>query len=188
MQEVSRARQPAFVLSPRMPRYVIGLGSNLGAREKILVGARRAIAELGTVLASSQVYATAPVGPPQPDFVNAAVALETSLAPRALLDATLAVERVFGRVRVARWGPRTLDLDLLLAAEAGEELRIADDALTIPHVELEQRAFALAPLLDVLAPLGLPASRREALEEALARAGGRPPLAPHPWPITSPAR
>lgn len=129
-----------------MAEFVIGLGSNLGApRTNLAQGATllHAQPEL-TLLALSRVYDTAPVGPPQPRYLNAALRLATSLAPEALLDRLLAVERALGRVRDVRWGPRTLDLDVLWA-----EQPFASARLEVPHPRLCERAFALAPLLDV---------------------------------------
>ena len=126
-------------------RYVIGLGANLGDR---LLTLRSAVTELGrrgTLRAVSAVYETAPLGPPQPDYLNAAVSLESVLNPRQLLDELLAIERAHGRQRSERWGPRTLDLDLLWAAE----LVVDEPGLSVPHPGLASRAFALIPLLDV---------------------------------------
>lgn len=124
---------------------VIGLGSNLGDRLSNLRFAVRYIAELGQVVATSAVYQTQAVGPPQPDYLNAAVRLVALLEPEALLEALLEIERRAGRLRRERWGPRTLDLDLLWLRN-----RSVDAAtLVVPHPELSGRAFALAPLLDV---------------------------------------
>jgi len=127
---------------------VIGLGSNLGDRQATLAGARAELAAVGTVTAASSLYETLPVGPPQPLFLNAAVALTTSLDPPGLLSALLGIEQRLGRVRRERWGPRTIDLDILWIAG----LAWTSPELTIPHPELCHRAFALRPLLDV-APL-----------------------------------
>lgn len=141
---------------------VIGLGANLGSREATL---RAAIALLGLeVVATSRLYATAPLGPPQPTFLNAAVRVRTELAPLALLARMQGVETQLGRVRRERWGPRTVDLDLLWW-EGGP---VDEPNLTVPHPGLLERSFALAPLLDVapalpfggrLAELGPPAPR-----------------------------
>jgi 2-amino-4-hydroxy-6-hydroxymethyldihydropteridine diphosphokinase len=139
----------------------VGLGSNLGDREATL---REALARLGeeegvSVLAVSSFRETEPVGKvDQPNFVNAAAALETSLEARELLDRLLEVERGLGRDRGAeeRWGPRTIDLDLLLF---GEET-IAEPGLTVPHPRLAERAFVLEPLLELDADLRLPDGRR----------------------------
>jgi 2-amino-4-hydroxy-6-hydroxymethyldihydropteridine diphosphokinase len=131
-------------------RIVIGLGSNVGDR---LANLDAAVAHLRAdrdlrVLRRSPVYETHPAGgPPQGDYLNAAVLLVTSLEGRAVLDRALAIERELGRVRSpeARWGPRTIDLDLLWIE--GEE--IAEDGLLVPHPRLHERPFALRPLLDV---------------------------------------
>jgi 2-amino-4-hydroxy-6-hydroxymethyldihydropteridine diphosphokinase len=124
---------------------VIGLGSNLGDRLATLARARVELGTLGTLTAASSLYETAPVGPPQPMFLNAAVALTTSVSPPGLLAALLAVEQHLGRVRRERWGPRTIDLDILWIAGTTWD----SPELTVPHPELRSRAFALRPLLDV---------------------------------------
>jgi 2-amino-4-hydroxy-6-hydroxymethyldihydropteridine diphosphokinase len=124
---------------------VIGLGSNLGDRRALLAEAVRALSALGTLGRVSPLYETAPVGPPQPMFLNAALSLTTELLPLALLDALLDVERRLGRVRLERWGPRLVDLDILWIAGAAFD----SPRLTVPHPELRRRAFALRPLLDV---------------------------------------
>src|SRR5690606_17820084 len=135
---------------------VVGLGSNVGQREHQLERAASAIATLGTVTACSSVYETVPVGPPQPDFLNAAVRLRTALEPHALLDRLLDIERAAGRERRVRWGPRTVDLDVLWIQGV-----VLDTArLSVPHPELERRAFALVPLLDVAPEATNPASHR----------------------------
>ncbi len=149
----------------------VGLGANLGDRR---LAFDRALAQLpGVVEAVSPIYETAPVGPPQPSFLNAAVRLRTPLSPLALLDALLEIERALGRdrQRETRWGPRTLDLDVLLWP--GRALR--EPRLHVPHPRLGERAFALAPLLDVLADDQ--AATRAELEHRLGLLGGRPPLA-----------
>jgi len=124
---------------------VIGLGSNLGDRADHLVRAARRIRELGSVVRASAIYETSPVGPPQPDFLNAAVRLETTLDPVALLEALLGVEQSLGRVRGERWGARVIDLDVLWC----RDVWLATERLVVPHSELRARAFALLPLLDV---------------------------------------
>jgi 2-amino-4-hydroxy-6-hydroxymethyldihydropteridine diphosphokinase len=132
----------------------IGLGSNLADPAAQV---RQAMADLAglpetELLARSALYRTAPVGPAnQPDYVNAVVRLETRLSPRGLLEALQAIERAHGRQRDgSRWGPRTLDLDILLY---GDEC-LAEPGLQIPHPEMGNRAFVLVPLADV-APRGL---------------------------------
>jgi len=120
------------------------------------------------LLARSDTHVTAPVGPPQPDFLNAAVRLRWRGTAHGLLDTLLHVEALIGRVRQERWGPRAIDLDLLWWT--GPD--VCSERLTVPHPELWGRAFALAPLLQVAPEL---AGRGEA---ALRAAGGRPPHFP----------
>jgi len=124
---------------------VVGLGANLGDRLAAMLGALGAMRSLGRVRSVSHLYASAPVGPPQPDFLNAAVRLETLLSPHELLDGLLAIERAAGRVRRERWGPRTLDLDILWVAG----VHLEQPNLCVPHRSLTERAFAILPLLDV---------------------------------------
>jgi 2-amino-4-hydroxy-6-hydroxymethyldihydropteridine diphosphokinase len=126
---------------------VVGLGSNLGDRGLHLRIAARELARLFELRAFSPLYETAPVGPAQPDYLNAAVRLGATLPPDAILEALLGIERTGGRVRTAenRWGPRTIDLDILWIGG----LLVATPSLTVPHPRLTERAFALLPLLDV---------------------------------------
>jgi 2-amino-4-hydroxy-6-hydroxymethyldihydropteridine diphosphokinase len=127
-------------------RTVIGLGANLGDRLASMQTATRYIHRIAAVEAMSRVYASAPVGgPPQGEFLNAAVLLRYSGEPAELLGALLAIERALGRVRSERWGPRTIDLDVLWV----EGLAVEAQSLTVPHRHLRERAFAVAPLLDV---------------------------------------
>lgn len=133
----------------------IGLGSNLKQPAAQLARAVSALATLPeTVLvAQSPFYASRPVGPQdQPDFVNGAVWLRTSLQPHQLLDKLQSIEQKHGRERLRHWGPRTLDLDILLF---GDQV-LDDERLTVPHRELPNRDFALQPLLDLKADLTLP--------------------------------
>ena len=126
----------------------IGLGSNLADPQAQVRHALQALAGLPqtTVLARSALYRSAPVGYlDQPDFVNAVAKLETGLAPRALLDALLELERVCGRTREFRNAPRTLDLDLLLYGA----LQHHEHGLTVPHPQMHLRAFVLQPLLEI---------------------------------------
>jgi 2-amino-4-hydroxy-6-hydroxymethyldihydropteridine diphosphokinase len=134
----------------------IGLGANLGPREVTLL---RAVDLLGAepgveVLAVSGLRETAPVGnADQPEFLNGAVALETSLTARELLDALLRVERELGRVRDGtQWGPRTIDLDLLVY---GDEI-VDEPGLRVPHQRLHERRFALEPLAELEPDLLVP--------------------------------
>ena len=128
----------------------VALGSNLGDRRGHLEAAFASLAALpGTrLLGRSAVFETPPFGPPgQQNYFNAAASLATTLAPLALLDSLLSIEQSRGRVRRERWGPRTLDLDLLLHGDA----IIQEPRLTLPHPEMLRRAFVLVPLHD-LAP------------------------------------
>jgi 2-amino-4-hydroxy-6-hydroxymethyldihydropteridine diphosphokinase len=121
-------------------RVYVALGSNLGDRSAHLQYARQALAALpGTALiATSSVEETAPLaGMDQPPYLNQMVLLETELTPRALLEAGQAMERRAGRVRTARWGPRTLDVDIVRFGER----HLAEPDLIIPHPELPHRAF-----------------------------------------------
>ncbi|MSO57478.1 MAG: 2-amino-4-hydroxy-6-hydroxymethyldihydropteridine diphosphokinase [Thermoleophilia bacterium] len=138
-----------------MAQAYVGVGANLGDREATIREALRRLAELPgiAVVAVSELRETAPWGPvPQPAYLNGAVALETALAPRALLDALLSVERSLGRVREERWGPRTIDLDLLLY---GDET-LVEPGLEVPHPRLHERAFALEPLAELDPALVVP--------------------------------
>jgi 2-amino-4-hydroxy-6-hydroxymethyldihydropteridine diphosphokinase len=141
-------------------RAYVGLGSNLGERRALLDEALRRLGDHPAVevVAVSSFRETDPVGVvDQPRFLNAAAALETSLAPRELLDLLLAVERDLGRDRSAgRWGPRTVDLDLLLA----EDTVLDEPGLTVPHPRLHERRFVLEPLLELDPGLALPDGTR----------------------------
>jgi 2-amino-4-hydroxy-6-hydroxymethyldihydropteridine diphosphokinase len=128
----------------------VGLGANLADREGTI---RAAVAELPDVVAVSTLRETDPVGiTDQPRFLNGVAALETNLTPRELLDVLLAVERRLGRERLERWGPRTIDLDLLLY---GDEV-IDEEGLTVPHPRLHERRFVLEPLADLAPSLVVP--------------------------------
>jgi len=128
----------------------IGLGSNLGDREATV---EAALAALPGVIAVSRLRETAPVGVvDQPPFLNGVARLETELSPRELLDTLLAVERSLGRERRERWGPRTIDLDLLLYAN-----EVVDEpGLTVPHPRLHERRFVLEPLAELDSSLVVP--------------------------------
>lgn len=131
-----------------MTRAYLGLGSNLGDRLAHLQRAVDALAATDGVstVAVSRVYETEPVGgPSQDDYLNAVVSIETTLSPRDLLDVAMAVEQLADRVRAERWGPRTLDVDVLLFGDAA----VAEPDLEIPHPRMRERAFVLAPLHDV---------------------------------------
>ena len=137
-----------------MTRYAIGLGSNLGDRLAHLRHGVEALAELGEVEAVSGLYETEPVGGPEQDpFLNAVVVLETELEPGELLERLSEVERDAGRERTTRWGPRTLDLDIITSDHAP----VADENLEVPHPRALQREFVLRPLVDVWPDAPLPA-------------------------------
>jgi 2-amino-4-hydroxy-6-hydroxymethyldihydropteridine diphosphokinase len=139
-------------------RVFVGLGSNLGDRELNLRRALQQLEELGTVRASS-FRETDPVGvTDQPKFLNAAAELATDLPPKELLERLLEIERELGRDRATerRWGPRVIDLDLLLF---GEEA-IDEPGLTVPHPRLADRRFVLEPLCELNEDLALPDGTR----------------------------
>lgn len=130
-------------------RCYIGLGSNLAHQHissvEILQQAVQALAKIGTI-SVSKLYKSPPMGPQdQPDYFNAVVALDTDLEPLPLLDYLQACEQQAGRVRLRRWGERTLDLDLLLYGQQN----IQNERLTVPHIGVLERDFVLLPLLDL---------------------------------------
>ena len=129
-----------------MTRAFLGLGSNLGNRRRLL---RDAVAALPDVVAVSPVYETDPVGGPedQEPYLNLVVELDTELSPRQLLELAHQLEQAAQRVRVERWGPRTLDVDVLLV----DDLVVDEPDLVVPHPRMWERAFVLVPLSD-LAP------------------------------------
>ena len=136
-------------------RVFVGLGSNLGDRQAHL---RAALAGLPDVVAISPVYESEPVGgPPQGPFLNAVVELDTDRPPRELLRLAHELEGKAGRTRVERFGPRTLDVDILLVGG----LAIDEPDLVVPHPHMWQRRFVVAPLAD-LAPDLVPAGALEA--------------------------
>ncbi len=129
-------------------RAYIGLGANLGDRLATLRAAVALLRDLGPVAPVSSVYETDPVGfVDQPAFLNAAVGLQTQLAPSELVAALLGIERELGRMRTFRNAPRTVDLDLLLDGEAVVET----ESVTVPHPRLPERAFVLVPLAEIAA-------------------------------------
>ncbi len=124
----------------------IGLGSNLGDAAETVRTAIGELGALGRVAAASALYRTPAWGVrDQPDFINAAVLLETPLGPHQLLGALQALEAALGRRPTYRWGPRVIDLDIL----AYDDLHLDEPALTIPHARLRERAFALVPLAEI---------------------------------------
>ncbi|MBP0049754.1 2-amino-4-hydroxy-6-hydroxymethyldihydropteridine diphosphokinase [Marinobacterium sp. AK62] len=136
-------------------RAYIGLGSNLDDPQQQVSQALQELdgIERTEVCTTSALYRSDPVGPPgQPDYVNAVAALETELAPEALLDALQAIEQAHQRVRKIHWGPRTLDLDILLY---GNQV-IRTERLTVPHAWMLERNFVLWPLAEIAPDLQLP--------------------------------
>ncbi len=130
-----------------MARAFIGLGSNLGEREEHLRAALDALTDAPhvRVLRVSSFVETDPVGPQQPRYINAAAEIKTALPPDDLVGLLQAIEDRLGRVRVERWGPRTIDLDLLLYDD-----RVIDtQALTVPHPRMHERRFVLQPLAEI---------------------------------------
>jgi 2-amino-4-hydroxy-6-hydroxymethyldihydropteridine diphosphokinase len=148
----------------------LGLGSNQGDPATFI---RKAVVALGelpdtTVRAVSGLYRTAPVGfVDQPDFLNAAVAVETGLEPRELLEAVQGIEAAFARTRDIRWGPRTLDVDILWY----DGRTVRDDGLELPHPRIGERRFVLEPLSEIAPDLELCDGR--SVREALADAQGQ---------------
>jgi 2-amino-4-hydroxy-6-hydroxymethyldihydropteridine diphosphokinase len=175
--------RPALAILLGVTRSYVGLGSNLGDREAFLVGARAALAATRgvSVVAASRLYETEPVGPPQGRYLNAVVALDTNLTPRALLERLLELEDAAGRQRIPqRNAPRTLDLDLLLFGD----VCIDTPELSLPHPRLHERAFVLVPLAEVATDLVHPrlGVRLRDLAERAPDAGGVVPWpAAHAW-------
>jgi len=137
-------------------RVYLAIGSNLASPLEQVNAALAALADIpeSQLVAVSDFYRTPPLGPQdQPDYLNAAVALETTLAPEALLDHTQRIELQQGRERKAhRWGPRTLDLDIMLFGEQ----HIHTPRLTVPHYDMKNRAFMLLPLAQIAPDLRFP--------------------------------
>lgn len=130
-----------------MTQIAVGLGSNVGDRFDHVVSAMEDLDRLGTVTARSSLYETAPIGNlEQDDFINAVAIVETDASARSVLDTLLEIEQEHGRTRTTeRWGPRTLDLDLLVY---GNEV-ISEPGLTVPHPHIAQRRFVLEPLAEI---------------------------------------
>ncbi len=141
-----------------MARYWLGLGSNLGDRERNLALAAGMLARTRgvQVRCRSSLYQSAPVGPPQPDYLNAVLEVDCSLSPCDLLAVCKSIERELGRKPGPRWGPRPVDVDLLLADDI-----VAEPTLQVPHLELHKRAFALVPLCEIAPDAVHPVLHRE---------------------------
>lgn len=140
----------------------IGLGSNLGNREERLLQAMRALHQLRVrIVDVSSFWETEPIGlPDQPDYLNAACRVKTELKPRALLSACLITEEKLGRVRIEKWGPRTVDLDILFYGKKIIDRR----GLKIPHPSVADRRFVLEPLSEIAADFRDPVSSRTVAE------------------------
>jgi len=132
----------------------IGLGSNLEDPLAQITHAFDELAEIAqtALLERSAIYSSQAIGPEQPDYINAVALLDTHLEPLALLTALQAIEQAHQRLRIQHWGPRTLDLDLLLYGDQSINL----ERLTVPHPYLTQRSFVLYPLSDITPNLHLP--------------------------------
>ncbi len=128
-------------------KVAIALGSNLGNSPEIITKALQflKVKEGIKFLKSSSLYQTVPVGPPQPDYINACATLDVEVSPLVLLDTLLAIEAQFGRIRLERWQARTLDLDIILY----QDLILDTPRLTIPHPRMSDRAFVLVPLAEI---------------------------------------
>jgi 2-amino-4-hydroxy-6-hydroxymethyldihydropteridine diphosphokinase len=153
-------------------RVFVGLGSNVGDRLANLRGAVAALRAHGDidVVATSSVYETDPVGPEQPDFLNAVVELSTDLAAEELLRVVKRIEVDLGRIPRQRWGPREIDLDLLVYGDR----RIESDDLVVPHPQIAARAFVLVPLEELAPALDIPGvGDASSLLARLGRAGVR---------------
>lgn len=124
----------------------MGFGANLGDRLGTMRRAAATLAQVTRLERTSCVYETRAVGPPQPDYLNAAALILTADQPDDLLETLLAIERGLGRVRAERWGPRTIDLDVLWI----DGVAVETERLTVPHPRLRERAFALVPLLELV--------------------------------------
>ena len=125
----------------------IALGSNLGDSRAILEAALETLAETPDIIlqARSSWYQTKAVGPPQPDYINGCVLLHVKTSPQLLLETLLRIEAQYGRIRQERWGPRSLDLDLLLY----DDLILDTPTLVLPHPRMRERAFVLVPLAEI---------------------------------------
>ena len=151
------------------PQVFLGLGSNVGNRKEYLEKAIKALKDISgiTVTNMSSIYETEPFGEIKQDkFLNMVIKIETTLAPEKLLKITMAIEKDLDRLRTVRWGPRTIDIDILLY---GNEVINTKD-LTIPHAGLIERDFVLVPLLEIDSEIKLPSG--ESLKSFLKPTGG----------------
>jgi len=138
---------PTEYVYPKTVKSALALGSNIGDSRTILEAAIETLAQTPGIFLEtrSSWYRTKALGPPQPDYLNGCVILQVEMLPQHLLAALLEIEEQFGRVRQERWGPRTLDLDLLLY----HDLIVDTPNLQIPHPRMRERAFVLVPLAEI---------------------------------------
>jgi len=152
-------------------QVLVGLGGNLGDPRSAFAEALAGLADRARVAAVSGLFASRAVGPPQPDYLNAAVVLEVTVPPRAVLAWCLELEAAAGRVRGrGRWGPRTLDLDLLMVPE----LVWRGPTLVLPHPRFHERAFALRPAAEIAPEWVHPVLGRTLVELAAAATAADP--------------
>jgi 2-amino-4-hydroxy-6-hydroxymethyldihydropteridine diphosphokinase len=139
-------------------RSAIALGSNMGESQSILANALDVLAQIPGIVTEtiSSCYKTKAIGPEQPDYFNGCATLQVAMSPQKLLETLLTIEQQFGRLRQEHWGPRTLDLDLLLY----DDLIIDRPNLQIPHPRMHQRAFVLVPLAEIAPDWIEPVSQR----------------------------
>lgn len=155
-----------------METAYLGLGANLGDR---LANLREAVRMLGehpscSVIARSSIYETDPVGPvDQPDFLNAVIAIETELSPEELLELVHNTENGLGRERTIKWGPRVIDIDILVYGQ----LEMQADGLKLPHPELMKRAFVLVPFSEIAPDVEIKGIRARLAAEEIDRSGIR---------------
>ncbi|WP_267384230.1 2-amino-4-hydroxy-6-hydroxymethyldihydropteridine diphosphokinase [Cyanobacterium sp. uoEpiScrs1] len=140
----------------------VALGSNLGNSFNILEETIHIFRQLSEVYLKSYShwYETVPIGPPQPNYLNGCAILETYLAPDKLLEILFKIEQQWGRVHRERWGPRTLDLDLLLYGD----LILETDILTVPHPHMTRRGFVLVPLAEISPHWVHPVSKKKIIQ------------------------
>lgn len=165
---------------PSGERVFLGLGGNIGDPARLIPEALRRLAATGTtrLVAVSSLYRTPPWGDvDQPEFLNAVAEIRTELSPMDLLAACLAVEAELKRRRTVRWGPRTIDIDII----AFGERRIAQEGLVIPHPRLAARAFVLVPLAEIAPDLVIEGATVADLAAAADRTGIIPVATPQEW-------